>query len=134
MQAYADASCPRICVVLRKAYGGAYIVMDSKQMGNDACFAWPNAEIAVMGAPGAVEILHRKELSTLDTDAALARRTEHLNEYEERFCTPVIAAQRGYVDHVIAPEDTRRAVAGALIRLGNKRHRSVDRRHANGPV
>ncbi|MBW3668098.1 MAG: methylmalonyl-CoA carboxyltransferase [Actinobacteria bacterium] len=128
VHAYAAATVPRICVVLRKAYGGAFIVMDSKGMGNDACFAWPKAELAVMGAPGAVQILHGKR----NPDSAERAKLEA--EYAERYCSPVIAAQRGYVDEVIEPADTRRAVAGALRALKTKRERLPQRRHSNSPL
>ena len=128
VHAYAAATVPRICVVLRKAYGGAFIVMDSKGMGNDACFAWPKAELAVMGAPGAVQILHGKR----KPDAAERAKLEA--EYAERYCSPAIAAQRGYVDEVIEPAETRRAVAGALRALKTKRERLPQRRHSNSPL
>ena len=124
---YAAASVPRVCVILRKAYGGAYIVMDSRGMGNDFCVAWPSAEIAVMGASGAVQVLHgRKQLS----EAELAVLVK---EYEARYCTPDIAAERGYVDAVIEPIDTRRIVADALNALGSKRETLPRRHHSNPP-
>ena len=97
--AYGRATVPRICVILRKSYGGAYIVMDSKTMGNDLCLAWPGAELAVMGAKGAVEILHRR--------ATPEERLARERDYEERLLNPYIAAERGYVDAVIDPADTR---------------------------
>jgi acetyl-CoA carboxylase carboxyltransferase component len=128
VHAYAAATVPRVCVVLRKAYGGAYIVMDSKGMGNDACFAWPAAELAVMGAAGAVQILHGKRVADPAERAALEAA------YAARHCTPVIAAQRGFVDEVIEPQDTRRAVAFALRGLRNKRERLPHRRHSNTPL
>ena len=128
VHAYAAATVPRICVVLRKAYGGAFIVMDSKGMGNDACFAWPKAELAVMGAPGAVQILHGKR----NPDPAARAKLEA--EYAERYCSPVIAAQRGYVDEVIEPAETRRVVAGALRALKTKCERLPQRRHSNSPL
>ena len=124
--AYARATVPRVNVTLRKSYGGAYIVMDSKYMGNDLAFAWPSAEIAVMGAKGAVEILHRR----LDPEA----RIEKEREYEERLLNPYIAAARGSVDAVIDPDDTRRVVADALEMLSSKRERLRHRRHDNTPL
>jgi acetyl-CoA carboxylase carboxyltransferase component len=124
--AYAEATVPRVCVVLRKAYGGAYIVMDSKTMGNDVCLAWPSAEIAVMGARGAVAILHRHEPE--------ARRAALEAAYERAHLTPWVAAERGYVDAVVDPADTRPAVAAALTALATKRERLVARKHANGPL
>jgi acetyl-CoA carboxylase carboxyltransferase component len=124
--AYAEATVPRVCVIVRKAIGGAYIVMDSRSMGNDICFAWPSAQVAVMGAQGAVSILHRGA-----DDETLARLVE---EYEATHLTPWMAAERGYVDDVINPADTRPLVARALDVLANKRERLVRRRHANGPL
>jgi acetyl-CoA carboxylase carboxyltransferase component len=124
--AYARATVPRIAVVLRKAYGGAYIVMDCRAMGNDLYLAWPSAEIAVMGAKGAVEVLHRRE--------APERRAELEQEYEERFLNPYVAADRGLVDAVIDPAETRREVAAALEVLASKREALVPRRHDNMPL
>ena len=124
--AYAEATVPRVCLVLRKAYGGAYIVMDSKGMANDLCLAWPSAQIAVMGAPGAVQILHRRE--DADTQARL------VDQYEEEYLNPYVAAARGFVDQVIDPADTRKAVAGAFRMLATKRERIVTRKHGNGPL
>lgn len=124
--AYARATVPRVNVTLRKSYGGAYIVMDSKYMGNDFVFAWPSAEIAVMGAKGAVEILHRN--ASPDERAAL------VDAYEERLLNPFIAAQRGSVDAVISPADTRREVAAALAVLASKREVLPNRRHDNTPL
>jgi propionyl-CoA carboxylase beta chain len=123
--AYGRATVPRICVILRKSYGGAYIVMDSKTMGNDLCLAWPGAELAVMGAKGAVEILHRR--------ATPEERLAHERDYEARLLNPYIAAERGYVDAVIDPADTRSMVAGALELLSSKRERLQARKHDNSP-
>ncbi|MEE9416849.1 MAG: carboxyl transferase domain-containing protein [Acidimicrobiales bacterium] len=124
--AYARATVPRVAVTLRKSYGGAYIVMDSKYMGNDLSFAWPSAEIAVMGAKGAVEILHRnadeQERDLLET------------EYKERLLNPYIAAERGSIEAVIDPADTRRQVSAALEVLQGKRERLPRRRHDNTPL
>jgi acetyl-CoA carboxylase carboxyltransferase component len=124
--AYARATVPRICVILRKSYGGAYIVMDSKKMGNDLCLAWPTAELAVMGAKGAIEILHRR--ATPDERAQLEA------EYEERLLNPFIAAERGYVDAVIEPVDTRAEIAQALAMLDSKQESLVGRKHDNSPL
>ena len=116
LHAYAAATVPRICVVLRKAYGGAYIVMDSAGLGVDYCIAWPTAEIAVMGAPPAVQILHRRRLQAIDDPTERAEEQAKLvAEYEDRFLNPYIAAERGYVDIVIAAEDTRRVLVDALV-------------------
>jgi acetyl-CoA carboxylase carboxyltransferase component len=135
VHSYAAATVPRLCVVLRKAYGGAYIVMDSKQLGNDYCLAWPGAQIAVMGAPGAVQILHSKGLAAIGDPET--RRVEHerlLAEYDDRFNHPYAAAERGYVDVVIDPLDTRRVLSGALDRFSRKREGGPSRRHSNSPL
>lgn len=124
--AYARATVPRINVTLRKSYGGAYIVMDSKNMGNDLAFAWPSAEIAVMGAKGAVEILHRK--------SPPEERVELEAAYEERLLNPYIAAQRGTVDAVISPAQTRAEITGGLSLLSSKREVLPARKHDNTPL
>ncbi|MDW3219032.1 MAG: carboxyl transferase domain-containing protein [Acidimicrobiales bacterium] len=124
--AYARATVPRVNVTTRKSYGGAYIVMDSKRMGNDMALAWPSAEIAVMGAKGAVEILHR---------GATAEEREELQAgYEERLLNPYIAAERGTIDAVIDPADTRAEIHAALEMLAGKRERLPRRRHDNTPL
>ena len=105
VHAYAAATVPRVCVILRKSYGGAYIVMDSKTMGSDVVLAWPTAEIAVMGAPGAVAVLNRREIAEADDPDATRVALE--DAYRAEMCTPRIAAQRGYVDQVIEPAETR---------------------------
>jgi acetyl-CoA carboxylase carboxyltransferase component len=125
--AYAEATVPRICVILRKAFGGAYIVMDSKGLGNDLCFAWPAAEIAVMGAEGAVQILHRR-VDDLD------ERQRLQDDYTARFLTPWQAAERGFVDAVIDPADTRTVVAEALGLLETAKERLPGRKHTVGPL
>jgi acetyl-CoA carboxylase carboxyltransferase component len=134
VHAYAAATVPRLSIVLRKNYGGGYIVMDSRALGNDWCAAWPLAEIAVVGARGAVEILQRRRL----LDAAPAERDRVRDELEaeftERFANPYEAAARGYVDEVIDPIETRRALAGALDRLHTKREAPIRRRHSNTPL
>ncbi|HEX8804350.1 MAG TPA: carboxyl transferase domain-containing protein [Acidimicrobiales bacterium] len=133
--AYAEATVPRVCVVLRKAYGGAYIVMDCKSMGNDCALAWPTAEVAVMGAKGAVEILHRRELSAVADEEDRERRRRKLEaEYEAIHLSPTVASERGYIDAVIEPADTRWAVAGALAALASKREHLRPRRHENIPL
>jgi acetyl-CoA carboxylase carboxyltransferase component len=124
--AYARATVPRIAVVMRKSYGGAYIVMDSKNMGNDLMLAWPGAQIAVMGATQAGEILYRRETPE--------RRAELEDEYSERLLNPYVAAERGSIDAVIEPADTRREIAAALSVLGSKRESLRGRRHDNTPL
>jgi acetyl-CoA carboxylase carboxyltransferase component len=133
--AYAVATVPRLCVVLRKAYGGAYIVMDSKGLGNDWCGAWPTAEIAVMGAAGAVAILHARHLRRItDPHEHSKERVALEQEYEQRFANPYVAAERGFVDDVLAAVDTRRVLAAALVRHASKRERHPARRHGNSPL
>jgi len=124
--AYAEATVPRVCLIMRKAFGGAYIVMDSKMMGNDLCLAWPSAQVAVMGAQGAVQILHRREDAA--TQAGL------VDAYEETYLNPYVATDRGFVDLVIDPADTRSTLAAAFRMLSSKRERIVARKHANGPL
>ncbi len=124
--AYARATVPRVMVTLRKSYGGAYIVMDSKNMGNDLALAWPTAEIAVMGAKGAVEILYRR--ATAEERLALERA------YEERLLNPYIAGERGSIDAIIDPTDTRRLVGACFEILSSKRERLPRRRHDNSPL
>lgn len=125
--AYARATVPRVAVVLRKAYGGAYIVMDCRTMGSDLYLAWPSAEIAVMGARGAVEVLHRRGLEPDE-------RVRLEQDYERRFLNPYVAADRGSVDAVIDPAETRREVAAAFEMLATKRERLVPRKHDNTPL
>ena len=124
--AYARATVPRVNLTMRKSYGGAYIVMDSKRMGNDLALAWPSAEIAVMGAKGAVEILHRRA----EPDERLALEAA----YEERLLNPYIAADRGFIDAVIEPGTTRAAIASALEVLDDKRESLQPRSHDNTPL
>lgn len=124
--AYAEATVPRICVVMRKAYGGAFIVMDCKTMGNDLCLAWPAAELAVMGAKGAVQILSRRETEEVRLQKEL--------EYAANYLNPYIAAERGYVDMVVAPHETRRLVARGLDLLSTKREMLAGKRHGNSPL
>lgn len=124
--AYARATVPRVCVILRKSYGGAYIVMDSKTMGNDLCLAWPTAELAVMGAGQAAAILQRR--------ATAKERAAFESDYSERLLNPYIAAERGYIDAVIDPADTRREIAAAFVMLREKRERLMSRKHDNTPL
>ena len=135
VHAYASASVPRLCVVLRKAFGGAYIVMDSKALGSDWYGVWPGTEIAVMGAPPAVQILHRKRLAAIaDSEERRAEQLALEDEYRERFSSPLPAAERGDVDAVIAPGDTRRELAAALASLATKQEKPPSRRHSNSPL
>jgi acetyl-CoA carboxylase carboxyltransferase component len=124
--AYAEATVPRVCLILRKAFGGAYIVMDSKGIGNDICLAWPSAQIAVMGERGAVQILNR------GAEAEELRRLEAI--YAEDFLTPWVAAERGFVDAVIDPADTRADVYRAFTMLATRSEHLQGRKHDNGPL
>ncbi len=132
LYAFCEATVPRISVITRKAYGGAYVVMNSKSIGADLVYAWPTAELAVMGASGAVEIVHRRELLAATDPAAL--RESLIADYEERYATPYIAAERGFVDDVIDPADTRRVLSRALELLRSKREDLPKRKHGNVPL
>jgi propionyl-CoA carboxylase beta chain len=132
LYAFSEATVPRMTVITRKAYGGAYVVMNSKHIRADISYAWPSAEIAVMGAEGAVGIVHRKEIASADD--AEARRTELIDDYKSKFSNPYIAAERGYVDDVIDPRDTRRKLVGALEMLRSKRETIPQRKHGNIPL
>jgi acetyl-CoA carboxylase carboxyltransferase component len=134
VHAYCAATVPRLCVVLRKAYGGAYIVMDSRGVGNDACLAWPGAEIAVMGGAAGVQILHGRRLRELPDDERTITERALVDEYEAAFSNPYRAAERGYVDAVIEPAETRTVMLELLEVLANKRDTRRPRRHANGPL
>lgn len=130
--AYAEASVPKIALILRKAYGGAYIVMSSKHLRSDLNYALPNAEIAVMGPEGAVNIIHRKELSAAaEPDAA---RQERIREYREEFANPYTAAARGYLNDVISPSETRIRLIASLESLRDKRQAAPARKHGNIPL
>jgi len=130
--AYAEATVPKITVITRKAYGGAYDVMGSKHLRADVNFAWPTAEIAVMGAQGAVNIIYRRELA--GSEDPVGRRAELIQHYTEHFATPYIAAERGYVDAVIKPSETRREVIKALRLLATKRESLPPKKHGNIPL
>ena len=128
LYAYAECTVPKVTVITRKAYGGAYDVMSSKHLRGDVNFAWPSAEIAVMGPKGAVEIIFRKEL---DDAAKIALRTE---EYRQKFANPFIAGQRGYIDDVIMPHETRRRICRSLAMLREKKLENPWRKHGNIPL
>lgn len=132
LYAYAEATVPKVTVVVRKAYGGGYAVMGSKHLGADINLAWPSARIAVMGAEGAVGVLHRRELAAADDPVALRARL--VAAYERTHGTPYLAAERGYVDAVIAPRDTRDHIRRALAALRGKRAPLPQRRHGNIPL
>ena len=132
LYAYSEATVPLVTIITRKAYGGAYVVMNSKSIGCDIAYAWPSAEIAVMAAPGAVNIIFRRDIE-MAADSP-ARQSELVAEYEERFATPYQVAERGYVDDVIDPRDTRRMLARALNMLRTKREQMPSRKHGNTPL
>jgi propionyl-CoA carboxylase beta chain len=133
--AYAEATVPKITVITRKAYGGAYDVMGSKHLGGDINLAWPTAQIAVMGADGAVDILYRRDLAAVAEPAQRASlRSEKIAEYEDRLFNPYIAAERGYVDSVIRPAETRSQVTRALRALRDKRQTLPPKKHGNIPL
>jgi acetyl-CoA carboxylase carboxyltransferase component len=130
--AYAEATVPKLAVVTRKAYGGAYIVMSSKHLRGDVNLAWPSAEIAVMGPEGAVNVIHRKKLATAEDPGAL--RAELIADYRRQFANPYIAAGQGYVDAVIPPRETRPRLIAALKALGGKRASMPMKKHSNIPL
>ncbi len=130
--AYSEATVPKLMVILRKSYGGAYCVMSSKGLRGDLLYAWPNAEIAVMGAEGAVNILFRREVT--EAEDPEARRRDLVEDYERRFNNPYVAASRGLIDDVIQPRDTRRALIRALELTLSKRERHVAKKHGISPM
>ncbi len=134
--AYAEATVPLVTVITRKAYGGAYDVMGSKHLGADINLAWPTAQIAVMGAQGAANIVHRKELAQVEEDGGdvEARRAELVEEYEDTLANPYVAAERGYIDAVISPHETRIEVVRALRLLQTKRETLPPKKHGNIPL
>lgn len=132
LYAYSEATSPKITVVVRKAYGGSYLAMCSKDLGADMVFAWPTAEIAVMGPDGAANIVFKKEIEAAKDPAAA--RKEKIAEYRAEFATPYQAAKRGYVDDVIEPRETRQKVAAALNMLSSKRQSNPHKKHGNFPV
>jgi acetyl-CoA carboxylase carboxyltransferase component len=129
---YSEATVPKLTVITRKAYGGAYIAMCSRHLGADFLFAWPSAEIAVMGAEGAANIIHRREIKAAEDPKA--KRTEKIEEYEKTFSNPYIAASRGYVDAVIEPRDTRARLIRSLESIQNKRETRPPKKHGLIPV
>ncbi len=132
LYAFCEATVPKVTVVTRKAYGGAYCVMNSKHIRSDLNLAWPTAEIAVMGPDGAVNIIFRRELS--ESDDPVARKAELVEDYREHFANPYIAAQRGYIDDIILPSETRPRLINALNMLQNKRDSNPPKKHGNIPL
>lgn len=129
---YSEATVPKILLITRKAYGGAYIAMSSKHLGADMVFSWPGSEIAVMGAEGAVNIINRKEIQGAEDKAEFKKKL--IQEYKEKFSNPYIAASRGYIDSVISPLDTRSAIYESLTFLSSKREDFPDKKHGNMPL
>ncbi len=132
LYAFCEATVPRVAVIIRKAYGGAYLVMNSRAVGADVVFAWPTAEIAVMGAQGAVNVIHRRELAAADDPDD--RRRQLIDEYEDRFNNPYIAAEQGFVDEIIEPRETRPRLIRTLDMLRNKRVGATPKKHGNIPL
>jgi acetyl-CoA carboxylase carboxyltransferase component len=132
LYAYCEATVPRIQIITRKAYGGAYVVMNSKSIGADLAYAWPTAELAVMGPQGAVEIVYRRELQ--QAADPVARRAELVAEYTEKYANPYAAAERGYIDDVIDPAETRMKIIAGLEMLRSKREELPRRKHGNMPL
>jgi acetyl-CoA carboxylase carboxyltransferase component len=132
LYAYCEATVPRIQVITRKAYGGAYVVMNSKSIGADLAYAWPSAELAVMGASGAVEILHRADIAAAEDKDA--KKAELADAYAEKWLNPYVAAERGYVDDVIDPSETRYKLISGLRMLETKREELPPRKHGNMPL
>ena len=132
LYAYSEATVPKITVILRKAYGGAYVALNSKSIGADIVFSWPNAEIAVMGPQGAVNIIFAKEIEESKTPEQT--RMELIDEYREKFANPYIAAKHGIVDDVIDPRETRQKLIQALEMLRTKKEERPKRKHGNIPL
>jgi acetyl-CoA carboxylase carboxyltransferase component len=132
LYAFAEATVPKVNVILRKAYGGAYIAMNSRSLGADIVFAWPTAEIAVMGAEGAANIIFRKEIASAEDPIAM--RNEKIEEYRNKFSNPYAAASKGFVDDVIDPAATRPMIAAALEILNSKREERPAKKHGNIPL
>jgi acetyl-CoA carboxylase carboxyltransferase component len=132
LYAYCEATVPKLTVITRKAYGGAYDVMSSKHIRGDISYAWPSAEIAVMGPDGAVNIIFRKELAKAEDP--VARKAELVADYRDQFANPYVAAARGYIDDVIEPAETRPRLIEALQMLQNKRDANPPKKHGNIPL
>lgn len=132
LYAFSEATVPKICLIMRKAYGGAYIAMNSKNMGADLVFAWPIAQLAVMGAQGAIEIIYKRDLKNSDNPEILKQQL--MDEYEEKFMNPFLAAESGYIDEIILPETTRMRLAQAFEMLKNKKKVDPWRKHGNIPL
>ncbi|HEY6763276.1 MAG TPA: carboxyl transferase domain-containing protein, partial [Candidatus Sulfotelmatobacter sp.] len=139
LYAFAEATVPKVTVITRKAYGGAYCVMASKHIRTDVNYAWPTAEIAVMGPEGAVDIVYKRELDAAKNGGSgrenrEAVRQEKIEEFRDRFASPYVAAERGYVDAIIQPSETRKKLIQALAMLETKRDKNPPKKHGNVPL
>ncbi len=134
LYAYCEATVPRLQVITRKAYGGAYVVMNSKSIGADLAYSWPSGELAVMGAEGAIDVLYKRELAALGEQEALDKRASLIDDYNDTYATPWAAAERGYVDDVIDPAETRAVLVRSLELLRSKREEFPRRKHGNVPL
>jgi acetyl-CoA carboxylase carboxyltransferase component len=132
LYAYSEATVPKITVITRKAYGGAYVAMCSKSLGADMVFAWPTAEVAVMGSEGAVNIIFKNDISKAEDKEAV--KAKILTDYEAEFATPYKAAERGFVDDIIEPRTTRKRIIDAFNMLAGKRERRPGKKHGNIPL
>ena len=132
LYAFAEATVPKVTVITRKAYGGAYCVMSSKHLRTDVNYAWPTAEVAVMGPEGAINVLYKKELEAAPDRAA--ERAKRVAEFRDKFASPFVAAARGFIDEIIQPRTTRRKLIFALGTLANKREKNPPKKHGNLPL
>ncbi|MGM0411620.1 MAG: carboxyl transferase domain-containing protein, partial [Bacillota bacterium] len=132
LYAYAEATVPKVTLIMRKAYGGAYLAMSSASLRADVVYSWPNAEIAVMGPQGAANVIYRKEIKNADNPEEV--RQEKIDEYRENFANPYIAAKRGMINDVIEIKETRAKIVNALEMLENKKEDGADKTHGNIPL
>ena len=132
LYAFAEATVPKINVIVRKAFGGAYVAMNSQHLGADFVFAWPNAEIAVMGADGAANLIHSREIRGSENPAET--RAQRVAEYKDKLCNPYVAAKLGYITDVIMPEETRIKLAQSLKFISGKQESLPDKKHGNVPL
>jgi propionyl-CoA carboxylase beta chain len=130
--AYSEATSPKLTIITRKAYGGAYVAMSSKHLRGDMNFAWPQAEIAVMGPDGAVNVIYREQIQKAENKAEAKKKL--VKEYQDKFANPYVAAARGYIDDVIDPRETRPMLIKALDMLQNKRDTNPPKKHGNIPL
>lgn len=134
LYAYSEASTIKLTVIVRKAFGGAYIAMGSKHLGADFVYAWPNAQISVMGADGAINVLYSKQLQKMDGEEKSTFKNDMVKKYEKEYMTSLIAEKEGYVDEVIKPIQTRERIFQDILVLSNKKHKSIDKKHGNIPL